>query len=233
MQLSLPLADHARPDEAVPPPPTLAPGVTVIDTPPGVAPGPTGSAPRAPVIEQTRNTSAGGDGQVTFVRRHQARRYVLRVDGEGGVRVTIPRGGSRREAVDFLERHRSWIDRQRQRIRPPSLSAAERVFWRTKAEAELPSRLLALAARHDLQVARISVRNQRTRWGSCGRNGHITLNWRLMLMPDWVADYVIVHELMHLRRLDHSPAYWSLVAAACPLFRDARRWLRDNAERLR
>jgi predicted metal-dependent hydrolase len=52
-------------------------------------------------------------------------------------------------------------------------------------------------------------------------------------MPDWVADYVIVHELMHLRRLDHSPAYWSLVAAACPLFRDARRWLRDNAERLR
>jgi len=218
MQLSLPLADGAGRDEAVPSRPTFAPPA---------------SAPHAPVVEQPRPTSSHGDWQVTFVRRRQARRYVLRVDGEGGVRVTIPRGGSRREAVDFVERHRGWIDGQRQRIRPPSLSVAERVAWRTKAEADLPARLLALAARHDLQVARISVRNQRTRWGSCGRNGHITLNWRLILMPDWVADYVIVHELMHLRRLDHSPAYWSLVAAACPLFRDARRWLRDNAERLR
>ena len=52
-------------------------------------------------------------------------------------------------------------------------------------------------------------------------------------MPDWVADYVMVHELMHLRRLDHSPAYWALVAAACPRFREARQWLRLNAERLR
>ena len=55
---------------------------------------------------------------------------------------------------------------------------------------------------HGLAVSRVTVRNQRTRWGSCGRNGHITLNWRLTLMPEWVRDYVMVHELMHLRRLD-------------------------------
>ena len=232
MQLSLPLVDGTRPDEAVPSRPTFAPGLTPVEKRPDVSARPIASAPSAPVVEPPP-TTIDGAWRVTFVRRRQARRYVLRVDGEGGVRVTIPRGGSRREAVDFVERHRSWIDRQRHRIRPPSLSAVERVSHRTKAEAELPPRLLAWAARHNLQVTRISIRDQRTRWGSCGRNGHITLNWRLILMPDWVADYVIVHELMHLRRLDHSPAYGALVAAAFPLFREARRWLRDNAERLR
>jgi len=101
------------------------------------------------------------------------------------------------------------------------------------AAAELPARLLSLAERFGVTVTRITIRNQRTRWGSCGRNGHITLNWRLVTMPDWVADYVLVHELMHLRRLDHSPAYWKLVAAAYPRYREARQWLRANAERLR
>jgi len=188
-----------------------------------------------PAVEapEAESPLAGNQWPVTFVRRRQARRYVLRVDGDGVVRVTIPRGGSKREAEDFVERHHNWIERQRSRVPAPSVNAIDRAFWRKKAEAELPQRLLQLAARHDLKVTHISIRNQRTRWGSCGRNGRITLNWRLILMPDWVADYVLVHELMHLRRLDHSPAYWALVAAAYPQFCDARQWLRVNAERLR
>jgi len=98
---------------------------------------------------------------------------------------------------------------------------------------ELPPLLFGLAAAHGLQVSRVSIRNQRTRWGSCGRDGHISLNWRLVLMPDWVRDYVLVHELMHLRRLDHSPKYWTLVEKACPVFREARRWLREHGPALR
>ena len=86
---------------------------------------------------------------------------------------------------------------------------------------------------HGLQVTRVSIRNQRSRWGSCGREGHICLNWRLILMPAWVRDYVMIHELMHLRRMDHSPAYWSQVAVACPDFDKARRWLRDHGHTLR
>jgi predicted metal-dependent hydrolase len=190
----------------------------------------TADTSESPVAERS---SAGGPWAITFVRRRRARRYVLRVDGEGGVRVTIPRGGSKREAVDFVERHHGWIAHQRRRLPPPGLSLVDRAVWRQKAEAELPVRLLKLALHHGLQVTRVSIRNQRTRWGSCGRNGHITLNWRLILMPDWVAEYVLVHELMHLRRLDHSAAYWILVAAAYPRFREARQWLRLNAERLR
>jgi predicted metal-dependent hydrolase len=81
-------------------------------------------------------------------------------------------------------------------------------------------------------VTRVSIRNQRSRWGSCGPDGHICLNWRLVRMPPAVRDYVIVHELMHLRRMDHSAAYWALVAAACPDYQAARRWLREHGRGL-
>ena len=172
------------------------------------------------------------DAPILFVRRRHARRYVLRVDSDGAVRVTIPRGGSRREADAFVARHREWIARQRARVRLPSVPPAQRAELQARAAEQLPDRLRAMAARLGLQVSRISIRDQRTRWGSCGRNGHITLNWRLLLMPDWVADYVLVHELMHLRRLDHSPAYWALVADAYPRFREARSWLRQHAAQL-
>jgi hypothetical protein len=100
---------------------------------------------------------------------------------------------------------------------------------RARARRELPARLRELAAGFNLGVTKVSVRNQRWRWGSCSPQAHICLNWRLVSMPAWVRDYVLIHELMHLRRMDHSPAFWKLVAAACPDFREARQWLRDHA----
>jgi predicted metal-dependent hydrolase len=181
-------------------------------------------------------TSNGGIAPtecVYFIRHRRARRYLLRVDSDGRVRVTIPRGGSRREADAFLHRHLDWIARERARLTTSALTFDERHVYRQRARRELPARLLELAAEHGLNVARVSIRNQRTRWGSCGRDGHISLNWRLVLMPADVRDYVLVHELMHLRRLDHSRAYWRLVAAACPGYRDARQWLRTHGASLR
>lgn len=168
-----------------------------------------------------------------YVRHKRARRYLLRVDHDGRVRVTIPRGGSKREAEAFAGRNLSWIARQRARVLQPLFSVEERRAFRQRAQTELPPRLLALAAQHGLSVAKVTVRNQRTRWGSCGRDGHITLNWRLVLMPESVREYVLIHELMHLRRLDHSPEYWRLVASACPGYRDARKWLRVHGPGLR
>jgi predicted metal-dependent hydrolase len=172
-------------------------------------------------------------GAIYFVRHRRARRYLLRVEFDGRLRVTIPRGGSRREADAFAARHMDWVARQRARLTPSRLAPEEQRRLRAEARVALPIRLLELAAAHDLQVARISIRSQRTRWGSCGRDGHICLNWRLMAMPAWVRDYVIIHELMHLKRLDHSPDYWRLVATACPAYRDARQWLRVNGPSLR
>ena len=186
-------------------------------------------APSAHLAPSTSDSDIG----FYFARHQRARRYLLRVDGDGRVRVTIPRGGSRRQAAAFGLRHLNWIAGQRARIQRPSLAADERRALQGHAGGELPSRLLDLAAVHGLAVSRVSVHNQRTRWGSCGRNGHICLSWRLTLMPDWVRDYVMIHELMHLRRLDHSSQYWRLVAEACPDYRLARRWLRLHGPSLR
>jgi predicted metal-dependent hydrolase len=168
-----------------------------------------------------------------FVRHPRARRYIVRVTAAGVVRVTIPRRGSKREAESFAASQRAWIEQQLRTwtaeqskprdILPPAAAAD----MRARAARELPQRLLELAAEQGLVVARVSIRNQRWRWGSCSRHGHICLNWRLVTMPDWVRDYVLIHELMHLKRMDHSRKFWNLVAAACPRFRDARRWLRQ------
>jgi hypothetical protein len=167
-----------------------------------------------------------------FVRHHRARRYVVRVRADGSVRVTIPRWGSKREAAAFVEQQRGWIAKQLARLQVEGskprqeLSEEATKGFRSRAKLELPQRLLQLAERFGLRVSRVSVRNQQSRWGSCSPNGHICLNWRLVTMPEWVRDYVIIHELMHLKRLDHSPKFWKLVAAACPEYQKARAWLR-------
>ena len=167
-----------------------------------------------------------------FVRHPRARRYVIRVRADGRVRVTIPRGGSKREAQAFAERERQWIAAERGRMaleaaRPRDLATShDELEMRERARHELPRRLLELAAIHGLRVSRVSVRNQRWRWGSCSPNGHICLNWRLVRMPPAIRDYVILHELMHLKRMDHSPAFWKLVAKVCPDYQAARKWLR-------
>ena len=168
-----------------------------------------------------------------FIRHPTARRYVIQVRPDGSVRVTVPRWGSRRQAELFAEEQRSWIERQRARVRESathgqSYSPEAIRELRRQAARELPGRLLLLAEHHGVQVSRVSVRNQRTRWGSCSPSGHICLNWRLVLMPDSVRDYVLIHELMHLRRLDHSRHFWRLVAHACPDYENARQWLREH-----
>ena len=170
--------------------------------------------------------------RIHFVRMRRARRYVMRVRPDGDLRVTIPRGGSKAEALRFADRHLDWARRQRSRIlaarRPASLDRE----LRDRARRELPPQLFALAARHGLDVRRVTVRNQRSRWGSCSPGGHISLNFRLLLMPDHVREYILVHELMHLRQANHSIRFWRLVEAACPGFREAERWLKKNGPAL-
>ena len=191
------------------------------------------------------------ESELVFVRHPRARRYVIRVASDGSVRVTVPRWGSTREAEAFAARERAWIEKQQRRAeaererrererqrgttngesaeRP--LSADQQRALRERAKNELPPRLLELAAQYGLAVSRVSVRNQRWRWGSCNRHGHICLNWRLVEMPEAIRDYVLIHELMHLTRMDHSAAYWKLVASACPEYKKARAWLRSQSAR--
>jgi predicted metal-dependent hydrolase len=97
---------------------------------------------------------------------------------------------------------------------------------RTQAESIIPVRVHELNEQWRFRYNRITVRNQRTRWGSCSRKGALSFNWRLVILPTEVADYLICHELAHLKYLDHSPRFWSLVGKICPSFRQSERWLR-------
>jgi predicted metal-dependent hydrolase len=96
------------------------------------------------------------------------------------------------------------------------------------AKVELPARAWELAAHTRMNVTRVSVRDQRSRWGSCTAAGVVSLNWRLILTPGSVRDYIIHHELMHLREMNHSARFWACVEGVCPGWREAEAWIKRN-----
>jgi predicted metal-dependent hydrolase len=96
------------------------------------------------------------------------------------------------------------------------------------AKSELFHRVLELSRQHLCPVRRITIRNQRSRWGSCSQRGTISLNWRLVQIPVEVRDYVIVHELMHVREMNHSRRFWAHVKTACPEYEQSERWLKQH-----
>ena len=210
-----------------------------------------------------------------FPNRH-ARRYILRLSADGSARVTVPRGGSRKAALDFAQRHVTWIEQQLQKrhaqkneiagwrhgseifFRGQQVALAvgngvvefadqvlpikeppddlrpfiEQYLWRL-ARVELIPRTFELAGLHQLAVRRVTVRNQRSRWGSCSARGTISLNWRLIQTPELVVDYIVLHELMHLRELNHSSRFWRCVERVCPHYREAEVWLKQHGRILR
>jgi predicted metal-dependent hydrolase len=115
----------------------------------------------------------------------------------------------------------------------PDYREAISAHLRQLAERELPQRTRELAAQHNITVKRITVRAQKTRWGSCSVRGTISLNWKLIQSPAYVVDYLIVHELMHRREMNHSRRYWKLVAEAFPDYRRAEAWLKSRQLELR
>lgn len=97
------------------------------------------------------------------------------------------------------------------------------------ARAVLVSRAEELAREHFCELGRVVIRNQKSRWGSCSCRRTISLNWRLIQLPPAVRDYIIIHELMHLRELNHSSRFWAQVEKACPEYRVAEEWLKQNS----
>jgi predicted metal-dependent hydrolase len=220
------------------------------------------------------------DGEIIFQRSHRARQYRLVLRPDGTAVATIPVRGSEREAQHFVERHRDWLKRAREREarRPRSAGVwapGTRVLWRgelaeirvpaagerpqvclggdvfrvpgfdgdlravleshfaRRAKIELPARTWELAALSGADLRHVTVRNQRSRWGSCSASGTISLNWRLVQTPESVRDYIIYHELVHLRyEMNHSDRFWARVAAVCPWWREAEHWLKRNGSLL-
>jgi predicted metal-dependent hydrolase len=111
-------------------------------------------------------------------------------------------------------------------------SAAIERWYRRAARAEIGPRLDAAAAAAGLRYTRLTIRNQRTRWASCAAGGAMSFNWRLLLAPERVLDYVVWHEVCHLKVADHSERFWALLEQRCPGWREPAAWLRENGSAL-
>jgi hypothetical protein len=110
-------------------------------------------------------------------------------------------------------------------------AALER-WYRRAAHREIAPRLDTAVAALGTRYEKLTIRNQRTRWGSCSTTGAMSFNWRLLLAPEPVLDYVVWHEACHLRVMDHSPDFWALVRHHCPGYENHRRWLRRHGATL-
>ena len=111
-------------------------------------------------------------------------------------------------------------------------TAAIERWLRRSAREQIGPRLDQAAAQLGASYVRLRIANQRTRWGSCSASGTMSFNWRLLLAPDAVLDYVIWHEACHLRHLDHSPRFWTLLEHHRPGYRQPQEWLRRNGATL-
>lgn len=115
---------------------------------------------------------------------------------------------------------------------PEARMAAIERWYRRTARVEIAPRVQAATATLGVQSTGLTIRNQRTRWGSCSAQGALSFNWRLLLAPEEILDYVVWHECCHLVHLDHSPRFWALVAAHVPDHRARAAWLRDHGATL-
>ena len=105
-------------------------------------------------------------------------------------------------------------------------------WYRREAATHLAGRIDHYAPRLGVRPSRVSIRGQRSRWGSCSGKGTVSLNWRLMMVPGELVDYVVIHELCHLRHMNHSPRFWAMVSDAVPDFQQRRRRLNEHQGRL-
>ena len=184
-------------------------------------------------VPRGASVSAGlafAKGQGAWIAREQARRAVRNGAWADGGLVWF-----RGERVPLVLGDTTVTFSTETMVRPgdgEQLCTAFEARLRTIATAELADRCAALAQLHGLAVSRVTIRNQRSRWGSCSSRGAIALNWRLVQMPAEVSDYVILHELMHLREPNHSRRFWKEVAAVCHTWRESEAWLRRHGREL-
>ncbi len=177
-----------------------------------------------------------GDETIPYTLRPsaRARRMRLAVHRDGSVVLTTPARFSLSFAEGFVRRHAPWLMEKLAFFRglPPIDPVArygrrEYLRYREEARALILAKLIQLAPRlGGAPFARVSIRNQKTCWGSCSRKGNLNFNYKILFLPAYLRDYIIVHELAHLTELNHSPRFWALVASAVPDWRAHRRELR-------
>jgi predicted metal-dependent hydrolase len=163
----------------------------------------------------------------------RARRARIELPPGRGPLLVVPRGTSDRQVQRLLDEWRPWVERRLAR-RPPAPELAPMTEREGRARAREAIERIAAAETGRLGVSyrRVRIADQRTRWGSCSPGGTLSFSWRLALAPPQVLDYVVVHELCHLREANHGPRFWALVERLRPGYREPRGWLREHGHAL-
>ncbi|MDP2689378.1 MAG: SprT family zinc-dependent metalloprotease [Deltaproteobacteria bacterium] len=163
-------------------------------------------------MEISETLEIDGVGPVLFERSVKARRVNISVRPVRGVRVAVPRGVPFERAGEFLRSRLGWVKKHQRRIRAAELERAELLLVAPggqEARRMLVGRLDALSMKLNLPYNRVFIRVQKTRWGSCSAKKNINLNMRLAALPQGLIDYVITHELVHTRVMNHGRAFWA------------------------
>lgn len=166
--------------------------------------------------------------------RSKRKTIALQVTREGEVIVRAPLFSTERQIREFVESHEEWIEEKRaeatrdDRISSQTFTQSEITMYKKRAKGIISRRVAHYADIMDVTYGQITIRDQKSRWGSCSADGSLNFSWRLILMPIEVMDYVVVHELAHLKELNHSKDFWAEVEAVMPDYKDHRKWLKEN-----
>lgn len=170
--------------------------------------------------------------EIPYTIIHSNRKTMaIQVKKDGQVVVRCPVWVSDKKACRFLQEHKNWVKQQyekvQERLRNQVVYTPEQVKgFREAARKLLTEKSAAWAERMGVDFGRISIREQATRWGSCSGKGNLNYNWKLILLPDEIIDYVVVHELAHRKEMNHSRRFWDIVEQELPDYRQRRKVLR-------
>lgn len=163
------------------------------------------------------------------VKYSRRKRFAIRIKPDGEIQALAPIGMSREQIDQLVWQSKDWIKAHipKNPVSLPKLTMEEIQELADRALVDIPQRVRRLAPRVGVTYGKITIRNQRTRWGSCSSNGNLNFNCLLMLCPEDVRDYLVVHELCHRKHMNHSAAYWAEVERVVPEYKTCVAWLKE------
>ena len=176
-------------------------------------------------LSQSTTIYIDGVGTVLLERSHRAKRLNITVKPFRGIRVAVPKGVSFKKAEQLARNKSEWLKSNVEKMREfeklcETASANKITIDRKEARKILVGRLEEIAQQHGYKYNRVSIRNQKTRWGSCSGNNNISLNVKLTLLPDELRDFIILHELVHTKAKNHGKKFWNEMLKVEPKARE-------------
>jgi len=166
-------------------------------------------------------------GIIRYIKNNRAKRIIISIKPEF-VRVTVPRRQTLKNAQKFVDAKINWIKKHSNNMKVLTEKSKELPkIDREEARENLEKRLSELAEQHNFQYNRVSIRSQRTRWGSCSSKDNISLNMKLLHLPQQLIDYILLHELVHTRVKNHSKDFWNELETVVPNARTVDEQLRE------